>query len=135
MTESDKHVELVALLRDYIKMAFDIEEVFLKCDMYGENRTHGLINGYIPDVFYNYNGKVIVGEAKTSNDIERSHSIEQYKSFLEYCFLNNKDACLIIAVSWTDTVSIKKILKRIKNKLNYNVKVIIINDLKKVCEA
>ena len=36
--------------------------------------------GYVPDLYYKYNDLIIIGEAKTENDLERVHSINQFES-------------------------------------------------------
>lgn len=134
MTESSKHILLIQIIKEYVLNNINIEKAFLKCDLLGECKTEKVLNGYTPDVHYEYNGQVIIGEAKTINDINRTHSLLQYKSFLEYCN-NYNDSIFIISVPWTETVFIKNILRKIKNDNKYNnVKIIIINDVKKVCE-
>lgn len=134
MSESSKHVELIKIIKQFVEEKEDIEKAFLRCDLMNEYKTESLINGYRPDLFYKYKGKVIIGEAKTKNDIDRKHSIEQYKSFLEYCNLNGENAKYIISVPWTETIYAKKILKRLKIKFNYDIKILVLNDVKKVCE-
>ena len=58
--------------------------------------------GFRPDVHYCYQDKLIIGEAKTSSDIERLHSREQYESYIKKCALFQGEAILLIAVPWTD---------------------------------
>ena len=53
---------------------------------------------------------------------------------MKYCSLRGKSSIFIVNVPWTDTFSIKKILKSIKNKNNYVFRIIILNDLEKVVE-
>ena len=112
MLESVKHMELIKIIKKYIEGNLKIEKAFLQYDLMGEYKTEGLINGYRPDVFYNYNKQVIIGEAKTQNDIDRLHSIEQYKSYVEYCNLNGQNSIFILCVPWTETIYAKKILKK-----------------------
>ena len=134
MSESVKHIELIKTIKKFIENNIEIEKAFIKYDLQNTYKTEGLINGYRPDVFYNYCGKVIIGEAKTIDDIDRKHSIEQYKSYLEYCNLNGKESMFILSVPWTETIYAKKLLKKLKNQYNIDIKIIILNDVEKVCE-
>lgn len=133
MSESQKHFELVNQMREWVIKSFSVEKSLLKTDVIGDG-TQKLPTGYKPDLFYNFNDLTIIGEAKTSFDIERPHSVEQYKSYMKYCSLRGKSSIFIVNVPWTDTFSIKKILKSIKNKNNYVFRIIILNDLEKVVE-
>ena len=133
MSESQKHFELVNQLKDYVISNFLIEKAMLKVDIIGEG-TKKLPTGYKPDLFYEYNSLTIIGEAKTSFDIDKQHSIEQYKSYMKYCKLHGDNSIFIVNVPWTDTLYIKKILKKIKNENNYTFRIIVFNDLKKVVE-
>ena len=134
MSESRKHIELINIIKQFVQENYEIEHALLKCDLVNEHKPEGLINGYRPDLFYSYKNKMIIGEAKTKNDIDRNHSIEQYKSFLSYCSLNGENTNFILSVPWTETIYAKKLLKKLKNQFHYNTKILNINDVKKVCE-
>ena len=134
MSESSKHIKLIKVIKQFVEENENIEKAFLRCDLIDEYKTEGLINGYRPDLFYKYKEKIIIGEAKTKNDIDRKHSIEQYKSYLEYCSLNGENTKFIISVPWTETIYAKRILKNLKSQFNYNTKILVLNDVKKVCE-
>lgn len=85
--------------------------------------------GYVPDVYYNYKNIIIIGEAKSEKDLETSHSIEQYKSYIKYLNLhasNGKKCILIIATPWQASISAYKILKTLINK---KIKLIIVNEV------
>lgn len=72
--------------------------------------------GFRPDVFYQYGDTLIIGEAKTSDDVGRLHSREQYDSYLKKCALFDGKAYFIAAVYWGDKAQLHNILRKIKTK-------------------
>ena len=59
---------------------------------------------------------IIIGEAKTDGDLDREHSILQFKSYINY--MNNYNStgynCVfIIAVPWEASIAASRIIKRI----------------------
>ena len=82
--------------------------------------------GFRPDVYYCYENMLIIGEAKTSSDIERLHSREQYKSYIRKCSLYPGEAILIVAVPWTDHATMHNILIKIikKHPGQYSIKIL-----------
>ena len=84
------------------------------------------MEGYRPDVFFEYNGVMFIGEAKTSDDILREHSINQYYSYLKKCSLNQGHATFVLAVPLEDRARANNILVKIKKEIpgDYEVKAI-----------
>lgn len=82
--------------------------------------------GFRPDVYYHYNDILIIGEAKTSADIERLHSREQYESYIKKCSLHQGRAVFIIAVPWMDHATINNILCKIRKRYpgDYMIKIL-----------
>lgn len=82
--------------------------------------------GFRPDVYYCYENMLIIGEAKTSSDIEQLHSREQYKSYIRKCSLYPGEAILIVAVPWTDHATMHNILIKIRKKHpgQYSIKIL-----------
>lgn len=130
MSESLKHYQLVMQLKKFVIENLNVKKELINIDIVGD-RTKILFTGYKPDLFYEYD-RTIIGEAKTSMDVDREHSIEQYKSYLRYCDLKGNSSVVVINSSWTDSIYLSKILKNIKKENNYKTHIIIINDLDKV---
>ena len=82
--------------------------------------------GFRPDVYYCYGNTLIIGEAKTSSDIEQLHSREQYESYIKKCSLYPGEAILMVAVPWMDHATIHNILAKIKKKYpgQYSIKIL-----------
>ena len=69
---------------------------------------------------------MIIGEAKTSDDIMRKHSLCQYESYLRKCSLYTGNAEFVIAVPWIDQASANNILRKLKSDIpgDYSIKVL-----------
>ena len=83
--ESRTHHSLVTMLYEYISDFSEVEQSLIESDIYevGGSVTR-MAEGFVPDLYYNHNKLTIIGEAKTEEDLERSHSIEQYKSYIKH---------------------------------------------------
>ena len=132
MSESREHKNLVELCYQYIKTLVDSENVdLINVD---SNDTFGssLIDyQYVPDVLYCYQGNLIIGEAKTSKDFLRKHSIAQYEAYVNQCKEFYGNATIVIAVPWTEMITAKNYFRQQKKSINKNIKIVIINDFGK----
>ena len=129
--ESLNHKILINITIDFIKEELDIQASFLQIDN-GENkaRPQQMTKGFIPDIYYEYLNKLVIGEAKTSKDFNRSHSMEQYEAYMKKCHLYEGKAVFVLAVPWTEFISAKKIIRKIKEQNQYKFKCFIISDFK-----
>ena len=128
MSESSTHQKLVELIIEYIGDKVGQDYVcFIESDMSDGRPLPELTDeGYRPDVSYEYNGQMIIGEAKTSDDVSREHSLLQYASYLRKCSLYNGKAEYVMAVPWTEQAEANNVVKRIKNQYpgDYEIKII-----------
>ena len=69
---------------------------------------------------------MVIGEAKTSDDIERLHSRQQYESYVLKCALFDGEAVFLVAVPWIDRATIHNILRLLRKKYpgNYHVRIL-----------
>ena len=88
-----------------------------------------VINNYRPDLYYNHDGKLIIGEAKTDDDFNRPHSVAQYESYMEECRMCPCDAMIVFSCSWAVAPAFANLIRNIRRVGNYNTKVVIINEL------
>ena len=82
--------------------------------------------GFRPDVYYLLNNRLIIGEAKTSDDIDRLHSRSQYESYIKKCSLFQGNATFILAVPWMDHATANNIVRKISKQHpgNYTFKIL-----------
>ncbi|MBR0340891.1 MAG: hypothetical protein IJH64_01300 [Oscillospiraceae bacterium] len=127
MSESAQHAQLVQIIINHVQQTLGDNSILLLTD---KADNHGLPpmmeEGFRPDVFYEFSHQLIIGEAKTSNDVDRDHSRYQYESYIKKCQLFDGEASLVIAVPWTEHITVANILKRIQRKYpgNYNITIL-----------
>ncbi len=120
MSESSQHVRLVEALAKYVKENYLGGDGGRICTDLQNKNAQGvppLINGHRPDLYVNNMPSFkIIGEAKTSWDLERPHTEEQLTAFMKCCS-DQKDTVLLLAVPW-DMVRLTRALIRDIKKRN-----------------
>lgn len=131
MSESAQHLQLVNLIIDeVVGIVGETNKCFVMSDaMDGYALSPLMEDGYRPDVYYQYQNRLIIGEAKTSNDVTRIHSKLQYESYLKECSIFGGEAVFLIAVPWTEHAVIHNILKKLRQKYPGTYKVRIIDGI------
>lgn len=133
MGESAKHLELVKRIITYMEKLPDIEASLIQSDLPESiEKPDSTMEGFRPDIYYNYSNFMIIGEAKTSYDFERKHSIEQYEAYYSKCNAFNGKSIFILAIPWTESISAKNLLRRIRRNSNYDIETWVINDTGRV---
>ena len=104
MSESEEHSNLVGILHSYIAGRFCAgwrERIYTDSVSSESSIRPPNIKGYVPDayVMLNDHGAVVIGEAKSMNDFESSHTDAQVKAFLGRCGMVG-GSTFILAVPW-----------------------------------
>lgn len=128
MSESETHHQLVRKIIDYVeKIVGDNLKCFIQADNYtGYMTPPKMDNGFRPDVYFEYNDNLIIGEAKTTNDVVREHSLNQYRSYLVTCNNYHGEALFILAVPLLDYAEANNIINKITKEVpgNYTTEII-----------
>lgn len=128
MSESIQHQKLVKMIiEDIANTVGESCCCFIESDIADGHTLPQLTSeGFRPDVMYQYQNTMIIGEAKTSKDIDRTHSLLQYESYIKKCSLFDGEATLIVAVPWIEYATIYNIIHRIKNHYpgNYGIRIL-----------
>lgn len=128
--ESKKHHSLVKIIYDYVIGNEEVEESLVQSDIFEiKGNVTRMPEGFVPDLYYKYDNKIILGEAKTDSDLDREHSILQFKSYINYLkrYSNlDYDCMFIIAVPWEASIAASRIIRRIINEENINL--IVLNE-------
>ena len=129
--ESKKHHTLVKKIYEYVSSLDFIENKLIQTDIFEiSGNVTRMPEGYVPDLFYNHNDSIIIGEAKTDDDLERDHSLHQYESYFNYIQEKSKKGCsctFVMAVPWEAVKAAIRICKKYSD--SSNVKIVIINEL------
>ncbi|HQO09071.1 MAG TPA: hypothetical protein PLK90_02920 [Clostridiales bacterium] len=131
MAESIEHINYVRQIANYVflLLPFDARALVLVDLPDSNRRPERTIGNFIPDLYYKDTRRLIIGEAKTENDIDRKHSIEQYRSYIREASLFDEESHIIICTSIYSYARIKNMAKRIKAEQNSSVKLHILNDI------
>lgn len=128
MSESAQHQQLVrTVIDDIIKEVGSENTALIATDAVDGFALPPLTSeGFRPDVYYLLNNRLIIGEAKTSDDIDRLHSRSQYESYIKKCSLFQGDATFILAVPWMDHATANNIVRKISKQYpgNYTFKIL-----------
>jgi len=120
--ESLTHMSFVKKIADYVStIPQDFTRNLLCVELPGEyNRCPQIIGGSIPDVFYNDSNYIILGEAKTDNDIDQEHTQRQLNDYINEARTYNADRNIILCTSIMGFSRMKNIIvtKKMKEQLD-----------------
>lgn len=131
MAESIVHINYVRKIAEYTSAIIPVELIpHLLIDLPESYRKPDrTIGNFLPDLYYKDLKYLIIGEAKTENDIDRKHSINQYKSYIEEASLFHGEKHILICTSLYSYARIKNLIKKLKLELNTTAKFHLLNDL------
>lgn len=120
--ESSTHMAFVKKIADYVStIVEDFTRNLLCVELPGEyNRCPQIMGGSIPDVFYNDSNYVILGEAKTDNDIDQEHTQRQLNDYINEARTYDVDRNIILCTSIIGFSRMKNIIvaKKMKEQLD-----------------
>ena len=130
MSESHTHAALVQQLASWMADTYfqgDGGGLFIDSPFCDRHKKPPVIGEFVPDIFAETSlpRRILIGEAKTKNDIENSHTTKQLESFLKYCSTVDGSE-LVMAVPWHMTRYVRSMLNKIikinkLNNVNYTV--------------
>ena len=120
--ESLTHMAFVKKIADYIStIPKDFTRSLLCVELTGEyNRCPQIIGRSIPDVFYNDSNYIILGEAKTDNDIDQEHTQRQLNDYINEARTYDADRNIVLCTSIMGFSRMKNIIvtKKMKEQLD-----------------
>ena len=109
-------------IADYVStIPHDFTRNLLCVELPGEyNRCPQIIGGSIPDVFYNDSDYIILGEAKTDNDIDQEHTQRQLNDYINEARTYDADRNIVLCTSIMGFSRMKNIIvtKKMKEQLD-----------------
>ena len=118
MGESEQHRALVKMISDYISDQYEIDDSLIKID----GQDNGLmLDKHRPDLLYEIDDMVIIGEAKIGSDLSNDHTVSQFKEYLKWCKIKEKDgwnSLIIYGVPSNDAKYVKNYLTSIRKQMN-----------------
>ena len=112
----------VKKIADYVStIPEDFTRNLLCVELPGEyDRCPQIIGGSIPDVFYNDSNYIILGEAKTDNDIDQEHTQRQLNDYINEARTYDADRNIVLCTSIMGFSRMKNIIviKKMKEQLD-----------------
>ncbi len=118
MSESEQHRTLVKMISDYITNQFEVDECLIQVDGVDKGL---MLNKHRPDLLYETDSLVIIGEAKIGSDIYNNHTESQFKEYLKWCDIKAKYGCntwIIYGVPSDYAKTVKNYLNLIRKQMN-----------------
>lgn len=114
MAESRLHKQLVGSIVSYIETIPNCCADFIEADLENYNtRTTRVVGGYYPDVFYKDSNRIIIGEAKTENDLITLHTRNQLLSYIEEATLFDGERHIVLCVPFIAYCSLFNYVNRL----------------------
>ena len=116
MAESEQHRLLVKKMEIWLNENFPDSKAVVDAQEKPGDPTPPIIGSHRPDLYAESKKQIIIGEAKTSFDIERRHSISQFKSFLSY-LEKGKDNQLMLSVPYECLEKTQFVLEKLRDDM------------------
>ena len=87
-----------------------------------------LCSEHRPDLFFEYNSLLVVGEAKGKADFQRNRCIKQYHSFLRVCDEHGKNSHFILGIPWDEYRAAKNFLRQFRNSYSELINIIVVSE-------
>jgi len=101
MPESLSHMVFVKRIVDYIQtIPQDFVQNLLCAELPGfKSGSPKVIGGSVPDVFYSDENTIVIGEAKTDNDIDNPHMSKQLDDYINEARTYNAQRHIVLCTS------------------------------------
>ena len=133
MAESRQHIVLVKRIITHIREIYGDRRLFILSDLPEENQDNRppKIVSYFPDVYATnpITDFTIIGEAKTVDDIETSHSVEQVREFVNFLKNQSGDSILLLSVPLEGVIPANRLLNIFKREKGPSTKFLILNGI------
>ncbi len=117
MSESIEHITYVRQIVSYLETIPNCYTELIEADLPSFNtRTTKVCGGYFPDVYYKDNKLMILGEAKTENDIINAHTYSQLSAYIDELTLFSGERHMVICCSIYALATMKNYVLRIINQ-------------------
>ena len=117
MAESILHMDLVRIIASYIKRVTpNFSASLLDAELPEYGRTPKCLYGYYPDIRYRDNNNIIIGEAKTQNDVSNDHTEAQLNAYIDELLTYNLQLHIIYCVPFVSYAQMKNYLRHVKEQ-------------------
>ncbi len=116
--ESQAHREYVLNAINYIKREFEVDDSQINADLGDSSKLPpSVVDGFRADVYVNTPKYIIIGEAKTDNDINNNHTLAQFASYVKEVKSFDKERHIVMSSSMAGYPTIRNFIRRFR-KIN-----------------
>jgi len=113
--ESEAHRQFVRNAVEYIKRTFCIEENQISIDLGESGKTPPrVIDGFRADIYVHTSKFVIIGEAKTNDDIVKKHTIAQLDAYIKELKTFEQERHIVMSSSWSGYATMRNFLRNFR---------------------
>ena len=121
MAESQVHMELVRKIVSYSENHFpECHRPVICADLPEYGRTPQVYGGHYPDVYAKTTHIMVLGEAKTDNDIDNTHTAKQIDCYIQELRAASCERHLVVSTSMYAFAMMKNMLARKKIREDIN---------------
>lgn len=114
MSEGRFHISLVEAAKKRLQAECDEDTAkLIRTDSPDSPRPATIFGNIIPDIYYQSSDLLLLGEAKTPDDLVREHTVKQLKAYVSTCESFSGKSRFILAVDWKDAFTARDMLKRL----------------------
>ena len=131
MPESQSHINFVKKLGEVATQLLNESQLpFLYLDnSLSEAKPPRTTGNFVPDMFYKDSDLMIIGEAKTADDVDRKHSLSQYENYFDDLSSFDGRSIIVFSVPWYTKNTIKNIARRLRIKKNPSIEIYVITEI------
>ncbi|AEV30221.1 hypothetical protein SpiGrapes_2458 [Sphaerochaeta pleomorpha str. Grapes] len=131
MAESSEHMKYVDILFSFVETLIPKEmgSLILVDKPSCREKPPRTSGNFTPDIIYKNQEVLIIGEAKTEDDVERRHSLSQYENYYLDAINFEGKSIVILSVPWFMKNTIKNVMRRIKQRYIRKIPVFVITEL------
>lgn len=131
MPESQSHIDFVKKLGEVaVQILNESQLPFLYLDdPLSEAKPPRTSGNFVPDMFFKDQNLMMIGEAKTAEDVDRKHSLSQYENYFDDLFSFNGRSVIVFSVPWYTKNTIKNIARRLRLKRKTTIEIYVITEI------
>ena len=127
--ESHAHINLVKIAYNYLTNLVPDENIgLIQVDTSGNCSAVRVIGNFVPDLYYECDGLLVIGEAKTEADFDKKHSRAQFNAYIQQCKLHEGRAIFIISVPWQLLITAKNYFRLKRKQVDINFEIVVLDE-------
>ena len=132
MSETPQHLALVQSLKQFVENSFSLAHFAVFADLPGSSDKPPRVYGFVPDIYAEDAPRttLVIGEAKTREDLTTPHSRAQIAAFVRYAS-QQPNGMFVLAVPWSVSVPAQQIVEECQERFNaQHLKVVILDGVR-----